>query len=170
MYSLSSLPGFDFFISSLVEKLKNGEQNSRPNPYFSSVCRRICASNIPSPGHFMLHLEGVFRQKGRADGDSTGQITVGTCIVNILQCEASTIFGHLLRPAQEMNPPLAFCQPNTGLPLVALGSLAAQESIGKPTSVGDPPIHSLFEGGVAGRQDALAWCPALNPFDTATRS
>ena len=29
-----------------------------------------------------------------------------------------------------MNPPLAFCQPNTGLSLVALGSLAAQESIG----------------------------------------
>ena len=28
-----------------------------------------------------------------------------------------------------MNPPLAFCQPNTGLPLVALGSLAPQESI-----------------------------------------
>ena len=28
-----------------------------------------------------------------------------------------------------MNPSLAFCQPNTGLPLVALGSLAAQESI-----------------------------------------
>ena len=28
-----------------------------------------------------------------------------------------------------MNPPLAFCQPNTGLPLVALDSLAAQESI-----------------------------------------
>ena len=36
---------------------------------------------------------------------------------------------NLLRSAQEMNPPLAFCQPNTGLPLIALGSLAAQESI-----------------------------------------
>ena len=30
-----------------------------------------------------------------------------------------------------MNYPLAFCQPNTGLSLVALGSLAAQESIEK---------------------------------------